>query len=661
MLNMFTRSEKARRSSSRPIALVGALLISFGAFSLSSNVVTAAAELQDFEGFADTAAAEAGGWFASYGDGGGAGMGIEDQSGNTVLSIGWNTASGWAAIGQNLSAIADWSSYDGVRFWMKGSGNGGSFNFEVQTDNGDTTTAMAHGAAISDDTGGEWTLVSVPFSTLTNGYGWNNGGSTLNLTQVKSFLFSGFVGSDNGGAKIDQFELYNTGDPTTALGPCPNTMLNDFESYADAAAAEAGGWFASYGDGGGAGMGIEDQSGNTVLSIGWNTASGWAAIGQNLSANADWSSYDGVRFWMKGSGNGGSFNFEVQTDNGDTTTAMAYGSAISDNTGGEWTLVSVPFSTLTNGHGWNGGGSTLDLTQVKSFLFSGFVGSDNGGAKIDQFELYDTGDPQTPLGPSTTTTTTVPAGGDNGTTTTTTAAPATTAAPTTTVQLSCPAVTTSVETFESYDAGTEPPTPRFNYNNAGGGISIIEEDGARAREDQSGQNKIFAWGFDATTPPGYGGVGQNFTTALDWSEYTGIQFWMWGSGEGGELQVEIGEDKTSDVERYRSAALNDDWTGWKLVKLPFSSFSASSYNPNPGNGRLDLTTVNNLVFAANSGKTVGGVALDDISVYCVEGAAVTLPATGSTSTNSTSGVAVLSIIAGLAMMLLTQARRREIT
>ena len=170
--------------------------------------------------------------------------------------------------------------------------------------------------------------------------------------------------------------------------------------------------------------------------------------------------------------------------------------------------------------------------------------------------------------------------------------------------MTCPATTSSVETFESYGAGTTPPEPWFNYDNAGGGISIVADDAARARDGQSGDNKIFAWGFDAVSPPGYGGVGQNFDTPVDWSENTGLQFWMWGSGEGGELQVEIGEDKTSDVERYRSAALVDDWTGWKLVKLPFSSFSASSYNPNP-NGKLDLTTVNNLVFAANSGKTDG--------------------------------------------------------
>ena len=232
----------------------------------------------------------------------------------------------------------------------------------------------------------------------------------------------------------------------------------------------------------------------------------------------------------------------------------------------------------------------------------------------------------------------------------------TTETTTTTIELTCPATTSSVETFESYGAGTTPPEPWFNYDNAGGGISIVADDAARARDGQSGDNKIFAWGFDAVSDPGYGGVGRNFTSPADWSEYTGVQFWMWGSGEGGELQVEIGEDKTSDVERYRSAAFTDNWTGWKLIKLPFSSFSPSSYNPNPGNGKLDLTTVNNLVFAANSGKTDGGVALDSVAVYCVEGQ---LPATGSSTTGSASGLAALVMAAGIAMILISQTRRRE--
>ena len=80
------------------------------------------------------------------------------------------------------------------------------------------------------------------------------------------------------------------------------------------------------------------------------------------------------------------------------------------------------------------------------------MGSDNGGAKIDQFELYTTGDPETALGPE---------ADDNATTTT--EAPETT---TTTIELTCPATTSSVETFESYGAGTTPPEPWFNYDNA---------------------------------------------------------------------------------------------------------------------------------------------------------------------------------------------------
>lgn len=452
-------------------------------------------------------------------------------------------------------------------------------------------------------------------------------------------------------------------------GAAPSQIV-DFEGYADAAAAQAAGWFASMGDGGGAGLGIQtittgdalafpDQYGdNNVLSIGWNTAAGWAAIGQNLPANADWSAYDGVRFWLKGSDNGGSFNFELQTDNGDSTTAMAHGSAISDDTSG-WTLISVPFSSLTNGYGWNAGGSTLDLTQVKAFLFSGFVGADNNGAKIDQFELYNTGDPETPMAPTTTTAASSTTEAPSSTTTTTEATTTTSEATTTTTEATTTTVAEggprveSLDSFDDYPAGDSVPSSWFNYGNAGGGVEEVPEDGARAREDQTGTNKILAWGFDAESDPGYGGIGKEYTTPANFTGYTGIQFWFYGSGEGGELQVEIGEDKTDDVERYRSAAFNDDQEGWRLIKLPFSSFGASEYNPQPGNGRLDLTSVSNVVFAANAGSTTGGVALDDLALY-FDGS---LPATGASNSQSTSTTAIVLILLGVSLAVVSQSRR----
>ena len=84
----------------------------------------------------------------------------------------------------------------------------------------------------------------------------------------------------------------------------------------------------------------------------------------------------------------------------------------------------------------------------------------------------------------------------------------------------------------------------------------------------------------------------------------GTRVWFYGSGEGGELQIEIGEDKTSDVERYRAPAFYDRDVGWQRIRLPFSTFRPGDYNPVPGNGILDLKAVYNLVFAANSGESI---------------------------------------------------------
>ena len=97
------------------------------------------------------------------------------------------------------------------------------------------------------------------------------------------------------------------------------------------------------------------------------------------------------------------------------------------------------------------------------------------------------------------------------------------------------------------------------------------------------------------------------TSPQNWSQYSGVKFWFYGSGEGGQLQIEIGEDKTTDVERYRAPTFVDNQLGWRLVRLDFDSFTPASWNPVPGNEVLDLLSVENIVFAANSGITSSGV------------------------------------------------------
>ena len=200
--------------------------------------------------------------------------------------------------------------------------------------------------------------------------------------------------------------------------------------------------------------------------------------------------------------------------------------------------------------------------------------------------------------------------------TTTSLAPATT-----TTQPQTPEVDDVSETmqllddFESYGTSDSVPTTWFNYGNAGGGVSIVGVADSRVRSGQLGDNKLLAWGFDAVSDPGYGGVGKEYASPQNWSQYSGVKFWFYGSGEGGSLQIEIGEDKTSDVERYRGGAFTDNQVGWQIVRVPFDSFSPASWNPTPGNEVLDLVSVENIVFAVNSGATTAGVAIDDVSLY----------------------------------------------
>jgi beta-glucanase (GH16 family) len=180
-----------------------------------------------------------------------------------------------------------------------------------------------------------------------------------------------------------------------------------------------------------------------------------------------------------------------------------------------------------------------------------------------------------------------------------------------------------LDDFEGYATGDRVPPTWFNYGMAGGGVSVVGVSDQRARAGQSGSNQMLAWGYDASRAPGYGGVGKEYGSPQNWTQYSGIKFWFYGSGEGGRLQVEIGEDKTTDVERYRAPAFTDNQAGWRVVRVPFDSFTPASWNPTPGNEVLDLVSVENVVIAVNSGATIAGVAIDDVSLYRVGSSSTT--------------------------------------
>lgn len=316
-----------------------------------------------------------------------------------------------------------------------------------------------------------------------------------------------------------------------------------------------------------------------------NADPGFGGIRVEFAEPVDWTGQSGLQFWLYGSGEGAELQIEIGEDR--TTDVERYRSRSFFDREIGWQLIQLPFESFSPARfNPEPGNGVLDLKAVENVVFAANSGKSEPLVAIDDLAVYFDG----------------------------TSMPVTEATPDPEPQV-VEEVVESIEDFESYGGSSSVPESWFNYGNAGGGVSIVEEAGEFSREGQSGENKVLAWGFDAVSDPGYGGVGKEFLEPVNWTEFTGVQFWFYGSGEGGELQIEIGEDKTSDVERYRAPAFYDREVGWQLVRLPFDSFTPPEWNPVPGNGILDLRAVYNIVFAANSGASEAGVMIDDVAVY----------------------------------------------
>ncbi|HNT26174.1 MAG TPA: family 16 glycosylhydrolase, partial [Anaerolineales bacterium] len=100
---------------------------------------------------------------------------------------------------------------------------------------------------------------------------------------------------------------------------------------------------------------------------------------------------------------------------------------------------------------------------------------------------------------------------------------------------------------------------------------------------------------------GWGGFTHLFTneavdtwTSQDWITYEGVSFWVYGTGSGGDINIDIFDNKTTtgdSCERW-TYIFADDFTGWRYLAVPFSDFDRKSWQPDgaPNDG-LTLTEV----------------------------------------------------------------------
>ncbi|HEX6954040.1 MAG TPA: carbohydrate binding domain-containing protein, partial [Agromyces sp.] len=193
--------------------VAAALLVPLGATATAAAAEGTTTVITDFEGGAPSG-------FFSYGS---AGFGIVDVAEGTaeakpgqvgptkVLSYGWNVTAGgsFGGVGETFGATRDVSAYDGVTFWMNGSGNGTALQFELFDGGANPDVSERFDTTIVDDVAG-WRQVTLPWSAFQRATDFQPGGAP-NDGFGKSAIWGYALPAVNGEntVRIDDIAVYS--------------------------------------------------------------------------------------------------------------------------------------------------------------------------------------------------------------------------------------------------------------------------------------------------------------------------------------------------------------------------------------------------------------------------------------------------------------------
>jgi beta-glucanase (GH16 family) len=327
---------------------------------------------------------------------------------NTLLQVDSNVAA-WGGLTHHFENEAidtwvpqDWSSYEGVSFWLYGQNTGATVFFEIQDNRNpgstvDDTEIWSY--PFTDDFSG-WQYFEVPFDDFarkeigngapndgfgrTEVHGWAFGSLTVNTTYyldnvalvVRSTTIDDFedgqlpYGLDGDGLDIGFFTWGDGGttvDITTTLVPTNTDPLAlPCQVYS-----------------------------NTLLQVDSNVAA-WGGLTHHFENEAidtwvpqDWSSYEGVSFWLYGQNTGATVFFEIQDNRNpgstvDDTEIWSY--PFTDDFSG-WQYFEVPFDDFARKEIGNGAPNDgFGRTEVHGWAFGSLTV--NTTYYLDNIEIY---------------------------------------------------------------------------------------------------------------------------------------------------------------------------------------------------------------------------------------------------------------------------------
>ena len=335
---------------------------------------------------------------------------------NTVLQLDVTIGAGqWAGYTHAFTnetadtwVSQDWSSYEGICFWLYGNNTGGTLFFDILDNRnpGSTTDdAERWSYSIVDNFTG-WKLFEVPFSDFARkeiGNGAPNDG--LTLTEVWGYAVGGYGSVDMG------TRTYYVDD----VGLLVRTqVVDDFEQSALPSGQDSNGIGVGYvtwnAPSAAAAITLTQNPpsqvpgavvSNTVLqldvTIGAGQWAGYTHAFTNETADTwvsqDWSSYEGICFWLYGNNTGGTLFFDILDNRnpGSTTDdAERWSYSIVDNFTG-WKFFQVPFSDFARKEIGNGAPNDgLTLTEVWGYAVGGYGSVDMGTQTyyVDDVTLY---------------------------------------------------------------------------------------------------------------------------------------------------------------------------------------------------------------------------------------------------------------------------------
>lgn len=191
-----------------------------------------------------------------------------------------------------------------------------------------------------------------------------------------------------------------------------------------------------------------------------------------------------------------------------------------------------------------------------------------------------------------------------------------------------PGTSSIIDAFESGVAPGTPCPPNTStpdlgfctFNGAGSSVSLSNPatPPAPARAGAGSPNSVLQMDVDSTS---FAGFIRGFPTTQDWSTSEGISLWMYGTGSGSQLFIDILDNRnpgstTDDAERWTVAFL-DDVSGWHVREFPFASFVRKEVGNGAPNDGLGLFQMSGYAVGALGTGGARTYYVDDVSLYGV--------------------------------------------